>query len=550
MSREECHDSFDAKESQEWELLRICTQFTVGTSGSEPYSQGNTKWKEIIGRKVPNLEFRHDIHLTELQSRGKLLGFLQSVKSRKSLDSLNTSLCVLVSELESFYFANKKESYSTISIFRLPGETDEIHAIRESCEPVWDSTFGEENFVVAWDLFISKLCYGITSQEENIIREIADPSNTNSVNRYKFSEILRGFGPVNACIQNMLTVGKQPYFHGYMSADESYKYLDFCDFGTFLVRFSSSRPGEFSVDFVGNSAAQFEKNEEDFDENSEKTRYRLIPVENGQKKIFSVGVISSDGSYRISDEISTRNFRNFPDLIKFYDHLFIEPFVDTLEKFPWFYGVLDPEESDRLLEGSPAGTFLVRFSSQPSCYTASYVDSTENIQKVLICKSSSGYFIDRTKDPRNFKKLDGLIEAYGKVGLFKTPLRSSSEISTKILGNSGEISGNIPEPKTPESARRLNLKSPAEISKALAKNVKPEIPPKIPIARTRARTTEPAKKTSDFTEISTKNPATFHEIPRKSMEKNQEKKSREKSRENSGKKSGKFRGKFAENVES
>lgn len=50
--------------------------------------------------------------------------------------------------------------------------------------------------------------------------------------------------------------------------------------------------------------------------------------------------------------------------------------VTEMLKYAWFHGDLTVEQTSQKLAGSPAGTFLVRFSGQAGCYTVSYVHSS------------------------------------------------------------------------------------------------------------------------------------------------------------------------------
>ncbi|PRP78918.1 hypothetical protein PROFUN_13294 [Planoprotostelium fungivorum] len=45
--------------------------------------------------------------------------------------------------------------------------------------------------------------------------------------------------------------------------------------------------------------------------------------------------------------------------------------VLNMVKYKWFWGFLDPSETQKILLKHPTGTFLFRFSSQPKCYTLS-----------------------------------------------------------------------------------------------------------------------------------------------------------------------------------
>jgi hypothetical protein len=49
------------------------------------------------------------------------------------------------------------------------------------------------------------------------------------------------------------------------------------------------------------------------------------------------------------------------------------PFKSDVPKTPGFYGTMDADKAQQYLVGSPKGTYILRFSSQPHAYAVSYV---------------------------------------------------------------------------------------------------------------------------------------------------------------------------------
>ncbi len=57
--------------------------------------------------------------------------------------------------------------------------------------------------MVEWGQFIAGLSLPLKEQSEKQLKMILDNSRTGSVNRFKFSEFLKGFGPLEHCIENV-----------------------------------------------------------------------------------------------------------------------------------------------------------------------------------------------------------------------------------------------------------------------------------------------------------------------------------------------------------
>ena len=92
----------------------------------------------------------------------------------------------------------------------------------------------------------------ITLQQERQVQQILDFSNTESVSQYKFAEFLKGFGPFQSCVTNVSKILSETWFHGFLSGRESELLMkNQCEpDGTFLVRFSKSKPGSFALAFL------------------------------------------------------------------------------------------------------------------------------------------------------------------------------------------------------------------------------------------------------------------------------------------------------------
>jgi SH2 domain len=96
---------------------------------------------------------------------------------------------------------------------------------------------------------MKKIMTDIKQDEEIVLRTLLDYSNVGSISQHKFSEFLKGFGPVHECVKNMKAITSAAWFAGFLSRYESDLVLRGAPVGTFLIRLSSSQPGSFALAF-------------------------------------------------------------------------------------------------------------------------------------------------------------------------------------------------------------------------------------------------------------------------------------------------------------
>lgn len=80
--------------------------------------------------------------------------------------------------------------------------------------------------------------------------EPADTAHVGVVSPFKFSQFLRGFGPLKVCIERVNKITSERWFYGCLSRREALLLLAGQPVGTFLMRFSKSQPGAFALSFV------------------------------------------------------------------------------------------------------------------------------------------------------------------------------------------------------------------------------------------------------------------------------------------------------------
>jgi len=263
----------------------------------------------------------------------------------------------------------------------------------------WNKLYGSETFVVEWPDFVRGLAISISKPEEDSLKTIIDYSRTGSVTRYKFQEFLKGFGPLERCVANVKSVVSAEWFHGFISANESKKFLELQPIGTFLIRFSGSRPGSFVLDYV-----------------REPGHVRSVRLSGHPTGGFSALIEGGQTKERV--------FKTLAELVETYASMNVlsRPFSTSLTNQPWFYGDLSGEEAEQLLMGQPPGVFLIRFSTQPGCFAASFVTENSVVKKGLISKVSSpnaGFQVNNTG--MVFQSLDNLVDHYKLQNIFVTP---------------------------------------------------------------------------------------------------------------------------------
>eukprot|EP01114_Cavostelium_apophysatum_P018121 TRINITY_DN5537_c0_g1_i2.p1 TRINITY_DN5537_c0_g1~~TRINITY_DN5537_c0_g1_i2.p1 ORF type:complete len:1350 (-),score=354.65 TRINITY_DN5537_c0_g1_i2:24-4073(-) len=270
----------------------------------------------------------------------------------------------------------------------------------------WDAFFGQER--AEWTKFIEFLNVkvAVNENDEKILRYVIDNSCTGLISKHKYKEFLKGFGPLERCLENVKKTFKEEWFYGYLSSRESELLLYAEAPGTFLMRLSKSAPGAFALAFV-----------------FEPTRIIHILITSNQPYGFSIQDQESGEESR---------FKDFPAILAFYKNVLVNPFRTSLPRQPWFQGDLTGDESVELLTNQNPGNFVVRFSAQqPGFYAASYVDNQGKIRHSLIepILPEEGFGIIGFKlagDAMQFASLEVLIENYSNV--LTTPLRLGNDI--------------------------------------------------------------------------------------------------------------------------
>jgi len=196
------------------------------------------------------------------------------------------------------------------------------------------------------------------------LEAILDPSHSGSVSIGRFDSFLHGFGPLPSAAGRVRDIVTAPWFHSYLSSEEAVRLLRDTEEGTYLVRFSKSKPGNFAIALRATSST--------------------TPVKHAR--------IDTRGDGRFG--LQKKRYDSLAALLAGTPHL-KQPFHAPLLLQPYFHGDLTELEATEILSGSEPGTFLVRFAlDKPSdAYAISYVDDARHVRHVSVTR-------DRLQDNR------------------------------------------------------------------------------------------------------------------------------------------------------
>jgi len=371
--------------------------------------------------------------LVQLNGTGKLLRILTSSRLRRKIEHANSEIH---KKLEIFRASIKEEPDATKNGGSAENKAnsanntdsnnpeEEASALVEEIvensvrltlmiedqdgKDLWDKLFGLESFMIEWDKFLlgmKKILTDIKEDEETVLQYILDNSNTGFINQHKFSEFLKGFGPVQDCIKNIKNILSARWFYGFLSRTEIDLLLRDQPVGCFLIRFSSSQPGSFALAFSTVNA------------NGEKVPCHIL-INSCKPLGFQV---------QEQENQDARTFQNLYELVDFYSVFLQLPFSSDLPFESWFEGDFSAAETQEVLAGHKPGTFLVRFSSQVGAFAVSFVGVDGQISHSLIEHegvANNGYKIVNDGQPLFFGTLKEVVSYYGDA--LKFPIKNTS----------------------------------------------------------------------------------------------------------------------------
>jgi len=248
---------------------------------------------------------------------------------------------------------------------------------------------------------LKQILTSVKRDEEVVLRYVLDNSGTGFINQHKFSEFLKGFGPVHNCLKNVKTVLSSKWFHGFLSRSETELLLRDQAPGTFLIRFSSSAPGSFALAFV---------------QDNKKSFFHILV-----NSVMPLGFQVQE-----QDSSNARTFPTLHELVDFYSVFLQIPYCSDIPFESWFEGdITTPETVDALSAHEP-GTFLVRFSNRNlGSYAVSFVGPDLAVNHSLIEHEgipNNQYRITADNQYTYFNELKEVMQFYGDA--LKFPLKS------------------------------------------------------------------------------------------------------------------------------
>jgi hypothetical protein len=317
-------------------------------------------------------------YISKLDEGGKLKRYLTNSHLRGKLESLNSAidgeLRIVATETKTL---EPRKSFSKIR--------------DDEGQEMWQKEFGAHADQIQWNTFIKGLniavhVYGttITEEDEHYLRVILDNSRTGFVSCYRFSEFLKGFGPLKRSIGYMKSVMREKWFYGFLSGEESLRLLQGQPTGTYMVRFSRSKPGSFALSFVW-------------------TNGDVLPV-------LINGCMPEGLKIKEQGDVE-RKFDSLYEVLDYYKKWLLIPFSGQLSKEAWFHGDVSLEETEELLAAQKPGTFLIRFGDSDGSYWCSYVTRSGSIDHVEIRSDSSGFSLPQEQKGTTFATLNEYVRA-------------------------------------------------------------------------------------------------------------------------------------------
>jgi len=326
-------------------------------------------------RKIESLMKEYEDLLVQLANTQRFLRFFTSNRVRKRLDQINTQLHREISQLFLAMQALKRTSTKNSSQKKSDSPQTEKHTQcfkDEEAKHFWEQSF-DQALMVEWVDFIRHLqkIIPIDQEADSQLKYILDNSGTSFASMYKFSDFLNGFGPLKLCIEKMQSILNADWFHGFLSSGEAERLLERQPPGTFLIRFSKSKPGSFAIAYV------------DLNQRNSVTHTLINCVPPSGFKI--------EESY--NRNARGRLFVTLQEVVEFYSYILKTPFRSDLSRQSWFHGDLSSQEAEEILSGEKDGTFVLRFSSHMGFLAVSYVFGKEVKHGLLECLPG-GYRFD------------------------------------------------------------------------------------------------------------------------------------------------------------
>ncbi len=374
----------------------------VARRSASPAAQEILSKNSIIGDVLDKLHKIVADYVGLLQSEvaksaDKPLEKFMASRGRRKVEQLSSALVVEAAVLQELSddLLQHDAAYQ-----QLPG--DEGEEVVEILDPdgrqMWVDLFGPTTFMVDVVKVVKGLLKylqrNLSSEERRILLQVFDPSSTGQISSIRWNEFLKGFGPMKNCLDNLHEMLAQPWFHGFQSKSDSTKLLEVEPVGTFMVRFSSTKPGSFAL-------------------------AHTMP----NNIVNHVIIHTRENGFAVREESREKLFPSVAHLIEAYSTLLSQPYSQTFHRQLWWHGDISGDEASELLKDKKPGTFIIRFSAtQRGCFASSFVGKNNTIEKGLIIGSASGYSLSS----KQFQSMEELVASLQQWDVFGEPYKNTT----------------------------------------------------------------------------------------------------------------------------
>mmetsp|Transcript_3889 Transcript_3889/g.12587 ORF Transcript_3889/g.12587 Transcript_3889/m.12587 type:complete len:639 (-) Transcript_3889:226-2142(-) len=366
----------------------------------EEYARRGAPDADARIQRVAQVLAQYDALLNQLLAEGRLARFLTSNRVRRKLELLNAGLHKEVSAM--FIILREKAKPGT-RVIANPVKVKPEDDLFDKCladadttdRALWEESFGElpmVSFDEFWRVYLGRSGAQQSAAASQLptlragLAYLLDSAGTGQVSIYKYSEFLKGFGPLRTSPTKVLDVLAAPYFHGFLSSEEAARLLDSSPPGTFLVRISKSKPGSFALAYVGQSPGSI---------------------------VHTLVSHAKPHGFAIEEELGNsatgRTFDTLAGVIDCYSYVLKQPYQSSVSREPAFHGDMSSQEAVELLEGHPEGSYLFRFSSQKGFLAVSYVEGG-SVQHGKVEMTAVGFKFE--SEPRVYLTLPQMVADY------------------------------------------------------------------------------------------------------------------------------------------
>lgn len=306
--------------------------------------------------------------------------------------------------------------------------SDLLTPVSPEAAAFWATNFKEPlKFMVSWEDFFhaitAHLGYSPSQAATDHLATVLDPARSEMVSVIRFRDFLKGFSPFSECLTKFADLVSKEWYHGYTSHYEAERLLEGEPPGTFLVRHINLLPGTLAIALThsaGTPSTILHIMIHNHEEAAARQKKLNIP---GKGELVL-------GGFSVEQDGQLWHFSSAPALVGHFQRILVRPYASSLNTEPWFYADLSSQETIRMLNNQPGGTFLLRFSSRlRTCLAIAYVGNDGQIlhsliEKVVDPAATQRVYRQRLEQvPENayiptFPTVNEFIEAYQSVLAF------------------------------------------------------------------------------------------------------------------------------------